>query len=135
MPRERNEYFVDGNLLCTRWQAAGEEMSYEWWEIASAADGHMQWTALRQQPDGTTFHQAVSWSAAEARTVLAGMDATGITLYGNVAYSYSYDDDLRLTRIYEVTTTGDNYAEVVVIGVAVSHIAVQRDSGDRKSVV
>ena len=36
-------------------------MSYEWWEIASAADGHMQWTALRQQPDGTTFHQAVSW--------------------------------------------------------------------------
>ena len=43
VPRERNEYFVDGNLLCTRWQAAGEAMSYEWWEIASAADGHMQW--------------------------------------------------------------------------------------------
>ena len=61
VPRERNEYFVDGNLLCTRWQAAGEAMSYEWWEIASAADGHMQWTALRQQADGTTFHQAVSW--------------------------------------------------------------------------
>ena len=61
VPRQTNEYFVDGNLLCTRWQAAGEEMSYEWWEIASSADGHMQWTALRQQPDGTTFHQAVSW--------------------------------------------------------------------------
>ena len=65
VPRERNEYFVDGNLLCTRWQAAGEEMSYEWWEIASAADGHMQWTALRQQADGSTFQQGVTWKKVE----------------------------------------------------------------------
>ena len=64
VPRERNEYFVDGNLLCTRWQAEGEEMSYEWWEITSAADGRMQWTALRQQSDGSTFQQGVSWTAA-----------------------------------------------------------------------
>ena len=109
VPRERNEYFVDGNLLCTRWQAASEEMSYEWWEIASVADGHMQWTALRQQPDGTTFQQGVTWQSTTPRTVMAGMDASGVTLYGDVAYSYSYDADLRLTRIYEVTTTGDNY--------------------------
>ena len=74
VPRERNEYFVDGNLLCARWQAEGEQMSYEWWEIASAADGRMQWTALRQQPDGSTFQQGVAWTAAEARTVLASMD-------------------------------------------------------------
>ena len=67
VPRERNEYFVDGNLLCTRWQAEGEQMSYEWWEIASAADGRMQWTALRQQADGTTFQQGVTWTATEAR--------------------------------------------------------------------
>jgi len=71
VPRERNEYFVDGNLLCTRWQAEGEEMSYEWWEITFAADGRMQWTALRQQADGTTFQQGVTWTATEARTVLA----------------------------------------------------------------
>ena len=108
VPRECNEYFVDGNLLCTRWQAAGEQMSYEWWEIASAADGHMQWTALRQNADGTTFQQGVSWITATPRTVLAGMDATGVILYGDVAYNYTYDADHRLTRIYEVTLS-DNY--------------------------
>ena len=96
VPRERNEYFVDGNLLCTRWQAAGEEMSYEWWEIASAADGHMQWTALRQQADGSTFQQGVTWKATEARTVLAGMDFMGHPFYGDLTYSYAYDDDCRM---------------------------------------
>lgn len=62
VPRERNEYFVDGILLCTRWQAAGQEKSYEWWEVASVADGQMQWTALRQNADGTTFQQGVKWT-------------------------------------------------------------------------
>ena len=108
VPRERNEYFVDGNLLCTRWQAAGEEMSYEWWEIASVEEGQMRWTALRQNADGTTFQQGVSWITTTPRTVLAGMDVTGVLLYGDVAYTYSYDADHRLTRIYEVTLS-DNY--------------------------
>ena len=108
VPRELNEYFVDGNLLCTRWQAAGEEMSYEWWEIASVEEGQMRWTALRQNADGTTFQQGVSWITTTPRTVLAGMDVTGVLLYFNVAYSYSYDADHRLTHIYEVTLS-DNY--------------------------
>ncbi|MBQ9525075.1 MAG: DUF4595 domain-containing protein [Bacteroidaceae bacterium] len=99
VPRERNEYFVDGNLLCTRWQAEGEEMSYEWWEITSAADGRMQWTALRQQADGTTFQQGVTWTAAEARTVLASMDFKGHPFYGDLTYSYAYDDDCRLVKM------------------------------------
>ena len=47
-----NEYFVDGELLCTRWIDNGVE-SREWWEIA-IANGKMNWTALRQDPDGTT---------------------------------------------------------------------------------
>ncbi|MBO4625343.1 MAG: substrate-binding domain-containing protein [Bacteroidales bacterium] len=48
-----NEYFVDGNLLCTRWIDLGQE-NREWWEIT--IDGsQMHWTALRQNPDGTTF--------------------------------------------------------------------------------
>ena len=49
------EYFVDGNLLCTRWRNSGEETeNREWWEIS--IDGtQMHWTALRQNPDGTTF--------------------------------------------------------------------------------
>ena len=48
-----NEYFVDGTLLCTRWIDNGQE-NREWWEIT--IDGtRMNWTALRQNPDGTTF--------------------------------------------------------------------------------
>jgi hypothetical protein len=48
-----SEYFVDGNLLCTRWIDNGQE-NREWWEIT--IDGtRMNWTALRQNPDGTTF--------------------------------------------------------------------------------
>jgi len=101
VPRQRNEYFVDGNLLCTRWQAEGEQMSYEWWEITSAADGRMQWTALRQQPDGSTFQQGVTWTAAEARTVLASMDFKGHPFYGDLTYSYAYDDDCRLVKMKE----------------------------------
>ena len=48
-----NEYFVDGTLLCTRWIDQGQE-NREWWEI-TIADDKMNWTALRQNPDGTTF--------------------------------------------------------------------------------
>ena len=48
-----NEYFVDGTLLCTRWIDNGVE-NREWWEI-TIADGKMNWTALRQNEDGTTF--------------------------------------------------------------------------------
>ena len=53
---EYANYFVSGNLLCTRWKNAGEgqEEHREWWEIA--IDGNqMHWTALRSNPDGTTY--------------------------------------------------------------------------------
>ena len=62
VPRELNEYFVDGNLLCTRWKAAGEEMDYEWWEISNVSGNDMQWTALRQNADNTTFQQGARWT-------------------------------------------------------------------------
>ena len=48
-----NEYFVDGTLLCTRWIDLGQE-NREWWEINIDGD-KMNWTALRQKEDGTTF--------------------------------------------------------------------------------
>jgi archaellum component FlaG (FlaF/FlaG flagellin family) len=48
-----NEYFVDGNLLCTRWVDLGQE-NREWWEITITGN-KMNWTALRQNEDGTTF--------------------------------------------------------------------------------
>lgn len=49
-----NEYFVDGNLLCTRWIEDGVE-SREWWEISIEDGNKMYWTALRRNADGTTF--------------------------------------------------------------------------------
>ena len=48
-----NQYFVAGNLLCTRWVDNGEEHR-EWWEIA--IDGsQMHWTALREDENGQRF--------------------------------------------------------------------------------
>ena len=50
------EYFVAGNLLCTRWKNAGEgkEENREWWEITIDGDT-MNWTALRRGDDGSTY--------------------------------------------------------------------------------
>ena len=47
------EYFVDGNLLCSRWTADGQE-NREWWEITIDGDT-MSWTALREGDDGKSF--------------------------------------------------------------------------------
>ncbi len=52
---EFNNYFVDGNLLCTRWKNVGEEECREWWEIESIKDGVMKWTGLRQNEEGSTY--------------------------------------------------------------------------------
>jgi hypothetical protein len=60
--REFQNYFVDGTLLATRWKNAGEDELREWWEIASIANGQMQWTALRQNADGTTAQQGMRWT-------------------------------------------------------------------------
>lgn len=55
------EYFVDGNLLCTRWKNRRNETEYrEWWEIASIENGVMNWTALRQDEEGNTFTASFS---------------------------------------------------------------------------
>ena len=44
-----NMYFVDGNLLCTRWKNVGENEfeNREWWEIESIDADSMKWTAKR----------------------------------------------------------------------------------------
>ena len=59
--REFQNYFVDGTLLATRWKNIGEPELREWWEIASLANGEMQWTALRQNADGNTAQQGMRW--------------------------------------------------------------------------
>lgn len=61
------QYFVDGTLLCTRWRNSGEgeEENREWWEIASIENGVMNWTALRQREDGTTYTATFSMTKVQ----------------------------------------------------------------------
>jgi len=50
------EYFVDGTLLCSRWKNVGDDTEKrESLEIASIENGTMNWTALRQNEDGSTY--------------------------------------------------------------------------------
>ena len=57
---ELSEYFVDGTLLCTRWKNSGEGEveNREWWDIASIADGVMNWTALRKRESSDSTYTA-----------------------------------------------------------------------------
>lgn len=96
--RETNNYFVDGNFMATRWKAADEPMNYEWWEISDLSDNQMQWTALRQNPDGTTFQQGMRWKRVSPQILLLGMEALGWPLYDDKTYEYTYDDDQRLVK-------------------------------------
>lgn len=60
------EYFVDGPLLCTRWKNVGSDIeNRESWEIASIQNGKMEWTALRQKADGTTYTATFSMTRVE----------------------------------------------------------------------
>lgn len=59
--REFQNYFVDGTMLATRWKVIGENELREWWEIVSIAGNQMEWTALRQNEDGTNVRQGMKW--------------------------------------------------------------------------
>ena len=61
-----SEYFVDGNLLCTRWKVPGNEAEYrEWWEIKSLENGTMIWTAFRKKADGSTYTESFEMTRVE----------------------------------------------------------------------
>lgn len=63
--REFQDYFVDGTLLATRWKNVDEDELREWWEIVTIKGDKMQWKALRQNEDGTTFEQIMDWEKVE----------------------------------------------------------------------
>ena len=63
--REFQNYFVDGLFLCTRWKNVDEDELREWWEIKSLKGDKMQWKALRQNEDGSTFEQSMDWEKIE----------------------------------------------------------------------
>ena len=65
--RELQDYFVDGTLLATRWQNKGEDELREWWEIESLSGNEMVWTALRQNADGTTVQQKMTWKKIDLK--------------------------------------------------------------------
>ena len=65
--REFQDYFVDGTLLATRWKNQGEDELREWWEIESISGDEMVWTALRQNADGTTFQQKMTWKKIDLK--------------------------------------------------------------------
>ena len=54
---EYAQYFVAGNLLCTRWKNAGEgtQENREWWEITALGESEMIWTALRKNDSGEVY--------------------------------------------------------------------------------
>ena len=61
-----SEYFVDGTLLCTRWQnTASSDEQRDWWEIESIQGGKMKWTALRIDEDLTTHTETLELSKVQ----------------------------------------------------------------------
>ena len=60
---DRLEFLSDGTyrFYHTRWKNQGEDELREWWEIESISGDEMVWTALRQNADGTTFQQKMTW--------------------------------------------------------------------------
>ena len=65
--REFQDYFVDGTMLATRWKNQGEDELREWWEIESLNGNEMIWTALRQNADGSTFKQKMTWKKIDLK--------------------------------------------------------------------
>ena len=84
---EYAQYFVAGNLLCTRWKNAGEgtQENREWWEITAMSGGSMIWTALREKADGTQYTAAFSMhkvnvpTQAEIEKAIVGKWITALT--------------------------------------------------------
>ena len=64
------EYFVAGDLLCTRWKNAGvgAKECREWWDITAVSEDRMVWTALREKKDGTRYTAAYSMKKVSVPT-------------------------------------------------------------------
>ena len=61
-----SEYYVDGMLLCSRWKNVGDDTEKrESWEIKSIKNGVMEWTALRQKADGSTYTTTFSMNRVD----------------------------------------------------------------------
>ena len=69
-PHYLADYFVDGTLLCTRWQdTKNSEELREWWEIESIKDDVMKATALRVREDGSTYTASFQMTRVQPETI------------------------------------------------------------------
>ena len=94
------EYFVDGTLLCSRWKNVGDTTEKrESWEIASIDNDKMEWTALRQNEDGSTY---------TANFSMTRVKSTAKALMGEwlaVVNSNEYDEEEDETSVKYVLLT------------------------------
>ena len=99
---EYADYFVAGNLLCTRWKnaGAGNEEHREWWEIESIENGVMKWKALRQKEDGTTYTATFEMKKAGVPSTQEELEQK---LVGKWLY-WGYDGQIAETGESSVTT-------------------------------
>ena len=71
-PHYLADYFVDGTLLCTRWQDTKDsEELREWWEIESIKDDVFKATALRLRvrEDGSTYTATFQMTRVQPETI------------------------------------------------------------------
>ena len=69
-PHYLADYFVDGTLLCTRWQDTKDsEELREWWEIESIKDDVFKATALRVREDGSTYTATFQMTRVQPETI------------------------------------------------------------------
>ena len=94
--REFQDYFVDGTLLATRWKNQGEDELREWWEIESLSGNEMVWTALRQNADGSTFQQKMTWKKIDLKVaekilgkwIVADIDGQTASTNAKLVYTF-----------------------------------------------
>ena len=134
-------YFVDGNLLCTRWKnaGAGNEEHRDWWEIESIENGVMKWKALRQKEDGTTYTATFEMKKVDVPTeaeveqniigkwMLTKMNFQDIPTNGKFVYEFESLSkaylSASLNAIPELPTIWNNKIELSV-AIVDNHIAL-----------
>ncbi len=100
-----SEYYVDGVLLCTRWKNVGDDTEKrESWEIKSIENGKMEWTALRQKPDGSTYTTTFSMTRVEGSESDVTEALTGQWM--TVIESVRYGDHMKLYSLLTLDEDG-----------------------------
>jgi archaellum component FlaG (FlaF/FlaG flagellin family) len=142
--REFQDYFVDGTLLATRWKNQGQEELREWWEIDNISGDEMVWTALRQNADGSTVQQEMTWKKIDLKVAekiigkWMATDIDGQTTPTNMKSVYTF---VSTTKAYmsasfnHIQATGTPWHQNTEADVAISGnkvtLTMQKDEHNR----